>query len=64
MNGCIGGENIAHLVQSNKPMYKEIESYVLNWVQLSYDFGKVVLSGSTQGYFCPNSSFPFVCLVG
>jgi hypothetical protein len=28
-----------------------MEFYFLNWVQLSYDFGKVVLSGTTQGYF-------------
>jgi hypothetical protein len=24
MNVCIGGEHIAHLVQSNKPMHKKI----------------------------------------
>jgi hypothetical protein len=46
---CIGGENIAHPIQSNKPMYKKVEFYFLNWVQLSYDIGKVVLSGTTQG---------------
>jgi hypothetical protein len=26
--------------------------YFLNWVQLSYDFGKVVPSGTTQGKVC------------
>jgi hypothetical protein len=47
MNVCIGGKNIAHLVQSNKLIYKYMEFYFLNWVQLSYDFGKVVPSGTT-----------------
>jgi hypothetical protein len=28
--------------------------YSLNWVQLSYDFGKMIPSGTAQGYFCPN----------
>jgi hypothetical protein len=32
-------------------MYKYMEFYLLNWVQLSYDFGKVISSESTQGYF-------------
>jgi hypothetical protein len=53
MSVCISGENIAHLIQLNKPMYMEMEFYFLNWVQLSYDFGKVVLSGTNQGYFRP-----------
>jgi hypothetical protein len=52
MNVLIGGENIAHLVQSNKPMYKWMEFYFLNWVQFSYDFGNVVPIGNTQGKFC------------
>jgi len=30
MNVCIGGENIAHLIQSNKLMYKYMELYFLN----------------------------------
>jgi hypothetical protein len=34
-------------------MYMEMEFYFFNWVQLSYDFGKVVPSGTTQGYFRP-----------
>jgi len=33
-------------------MYKEVEFYFLNWVQLFYDFSKVVPSGSTQGKVC------------
>jgi hypothetical protein len=53
MNVYIGGEHIAHLVQSNKPMYKYFLKYFLNWVQLSYDFAKVVPSGTTQGKVCP-----------
>jgi hypothetical protein len=32
-------------------MYKYMEFYLKNWVQLSCDFGKVVPSGTTQGYF-------------
>jgi len=50
---CASGENIAHIIQLNKPMYMEMEFYFLNWVQLSYDFGKVVPSGTTPGYFRP-----------
>jgi hypothetical protein len=46
MSVCIGGEHIAQPIQSNKPMY------FLNWVQLSYDFGKVVTSGTTQRKVC------------
>jgi hypothetical protein len=62
MSVCIGGENIAHLVQSNKPMYKWMEFYFLNWVQLSCDFGDVVPSGNTQGKACclKNSSLSFI----
>ncbi len=37
MNVCIGGEHIAHLVQSNKPMYKQMEFYFKNQVPLSCD---------------------------
>jgi hypothetical protein len=29
-----------------------MEFYFLNWVQLSYDLGKVVFSGTTQGKVC------------
>jgi hypothetical protein len=29
-----------------------MEFYFLNWIQLSYDFGKVVPSGITQGKVC------------
>jgi hypothetical protein len=29
-----------------------MEFYLRNWVELSRDFGKVVPSGTTQGYFC------------
>jgi hypothetical protein len=54
MSVCIGEENKAHLVQSNKPMYKQMSFYFLSWVQFFYDFGKVIPSGTTQGYFCPN----------
>jgi len=32
-----------------------MEFYFLNWVQLSYDFDKVVPSGITQGYFHPQT---------
>jgi hypothetical protein len=28
-----------------------MEFYFLNWIQLSYDFGKTVINGTTQGYF-------------
>jgi hypothetical protein len=52
MSVYIGGENIAHLVQSNKPMYKWTKFYFLNWVQLSYDFGNVVPSDNTQRKVC------------
>jgi hypothetical protein len=52
MSVCIGGEHIAHLVQSNKLMYKLMEFYFLNWVQHSQDFGKVVPRGTTQGNIC------------
>jgi hypothetical protein len=39
-----------------------MEFYFLNWVQLSCDFGKVVPSGTTQGYFCPACwNVPFCC---
>jgi hypothetical protein len=30
-----------------------MEFYLLNWVQLSCDLGKVVPNGTTQGYFHP-----------
>ncbi len=52
MSVCIGGKHIAHLVQSNKLMYKLMKFYFLNWVQFSCDFGKVVPSGITQGKVC------------
>jgi hypothetical protein len=29
--------------------------YLLNWVQFSCDFGKVVPSGTTQGKVCPGA---------
>jgi hypothetical protein len=29
-----------------------MEFYFFNWVQVSYDFGKVVPSGTTQGKVC------------
>jgi hypothetical protein len=32
-------------------MYKYMEFYLLNWVQFFYDFGMVISSVSTQGYF-------------
>ncbi len=54
LNVCKNGENIAHLIQSNKPMYKQMEFYILNCVQLSDDFDKVVPSGTTQGKECVN----------
>jgi len=47
MNVCIDEEHRPHIVQSNKPMYKYMKIYLLNWVQLSCDFGKVVSSGTT-----------------
>jgi hypothetical protein len=31
-----------------------MEFYFFNLIQLSYDFGKVVLSGTTQGKVCLN----------
>jgi hypothetical protein len=31
-----------------------MEFYFLNLIQLSYDFGKVVLNGTTQGKVCLN----------
>jgi hypothetical protein len=33
-------------------MYMSMKFYLLNWVQLSCDFGKVVPSGTTQGKVC------------
>jgi len=29
-----------------------MEFYFLNWVQLSCDFGKMVINGATQGKVC------------
>jgi hypothetical protein len=52
MSVYTGGENIAHLVQSNKPMYKWMQIYFLNWVQLSCVVGNMVPSGNTQGKVC------------
>jgi hypothetical protein len=34
-----------------------MELYFLNWVQLPYDFGKVVPSGTTQGKVCQYSYY-------
>jgi hypothetical protein len=60
MSVCIGGKHIAHLVQSNKPMYKYTKFYFKNWVQLSCDFGKVVASGITQGKVCHSKRMNFI----
>jgi len=54
---CIGGEDIVHMMQSIIYIYIYKEFHVLNWIQLSYDFGKVVPSVSTQGCFCPGWNF-------
>jgi hypothetical protein len=29
-----------------------MEFYILNWIQLSYDFGKVISHDTTQGKVC------------
>jgi hypothetical protein len=52
MSVSIGGENIAHLVQSNNQCISRWIFIFLNWVQLSYDFGNVVPNGTTQGKVC------------
>jgi hypothetical protein len=45
-----------------------MEFYFKNWVQLSYDFGKVVFSGNPQGKVCKyahvilNVKFERMCL--
>jgi hypothetical protein len=51
-NLCIGGENIAHLIQSNKPMYKYMEFYLLNWVKLIFLWFWQGGYGTTQRKVC------------
>jgi len=38
-----------------------MEFYFLNWVQFSYDFGKVVPNGTTKGKVCHTRSSEKVC---
>jgi hypothetical protein len=41
-----------------------MEFYFLNWVQIPYDFGKVVSNGTTQGNVCHKIDYGIAIMIG